>query len=243
MTNQVVYDIVKSRLIPVDKYIYGFANLIGLLHEKFREYPCGISIGRKLDDTIMDGITDAPNPEYLRHYEDVNRQTQAVAESIACELNNTGIGAMVIKPTVLTGQNELDRYLPALRYDISHKMVATRAGLGWIGKTDLFISVKFGARLRLISILVKKEITPAYKTIDKSRCGKCMVCVEKCPAGAATGRLWDIYTDRDVFFDALKCREKCVEFGRTHLKVDRKLCGICVAVCPVGRNKKIQGPL
>ena len=41
--------------------------------------------------------------------------------------------------------------------DISHKMVATRAGLGWIGKADLFISSRFGPRLRLVSILINKK--------------------------------------------------------------------------------------
>jgi epoxyqueuosine reductase QueG len=114
-------------------------------------------------------------------------------------------------------------------------MVATRAGLGWIGKTDLFISKKFGTRLRLSSILINKEVKPESKLIDKSRCGNCSICVEKCPAHAATGQLWDIHTDRDIFFDAFRCREKCSEFGRTLLKIEKRICGICVAVCPIGK--------
>jgi len=117
-------------------------------------------------------------------------------------------------------------------------MVATRAGLGWIGKTDLFISPVFGARLRLTSILISKDVLSALKPIDKSRCGNCSICVDKCPAQAATGQHWDINTDRDIFFDAFKCREKCGELAKIHLKVDRRICGICVAVCPIGRINK-----
>ena len=44
-------------------------------------------------------------------------------------------------------------------------MIATRAGLGWIGKTDLFISKDIGARLRLVSILIDRPVKTAGKTI------------------------------------------------------------------------------
>ncbi len=236
MTNQLIHDIVKKHLNPSDKYIYGLANLTGLLPSRFDGYSSGISIARKLDDQIIDGIIDAPTPAYLHHYEEINHLTLALAESIARDLNREGIGAIAIKPTILSDNNELDEKYPTLRYDISHKMVATRAGLGWIGKTDLFISKEFGARIRLISVLLNTEVEPEGKPITKSRCGKCSICVEICPVNAATGQLWNIQTDRDVFFDAIKCKDKCNEFGRTHLKIDRKICGICVAACPIGRK-------
>ena len=156
---------------------------------KFADFSFGISIARKLDDNIVDEIIDAPTPEYLHHYEEINHLTLAIAESIACDLNHEGIGAIAIKPTILTDNSELDEKYPTLRYDISHKMVATRAGLGWIGKTDLFISKEFGARLRLISILMSTEVEPDCKPIDKSRCGTCSICVEICPVRAAKGQL------------------------------------------------------
>ena len=236
MPNQLIHDIVKNHLKPSELYLYGFASLTGLLPAKFEGYSFGISIARKLDDNIIDAIIDAPTHEYLHHYEEINHLTLALAESIASDLNREGFGALAIKPTILTDNKELDEKYPTLRYDISHKMVATRAGLGWIGKTDLFISKKFGARIRLVSILLNGGVEPVSKPIDKSRCGTCSVCVDVCPVRAASGQLWDIHTDRDVFFDALKCRDKCTAFGRDHLKVDRKICGICVAACPIGRK-------
>jgi epoxyqueuosine reductase QueG len=190
-----------------------------------------------LDDSIIDGIKEAPTIEYFHHYDEINKQLQAISEQIAYDLNQAGIGALAIMPTIPISSTEFDEYLPTLRYELSQKMVATRAGLGWIGKTDLFISKEFGARLRLGSILIDKEVKPEFKLIDKSRCGSCSICVEKCPAQAATGQLWDIEIDRDVFFDAFKCREKCSEFGRTVLKIDKRICGICIAVCPIGREK------
>jgi epoxyqueuosine reductase len=237
MITAITHEIVQNFLTPTDDYIYGFANLTGLLGEKFNGYDYGISIAIKLDDRIIDGIKDRPTLEYYNHYDNINKQLQVVSEKIAFGLNQAQIGALVIKPTVATNSIEFDQYLPTLRYEVSHKMVATRAGLGWIGKTDLFISPVFGTRLRLASILINKEINPESKPIDKSRCGKCMICVAKCPAQAATGQLWDIKTDRDIFFDAFKCREKCSEYGRL-LRIDKRICGICIAVCPIGRGDK-----
>jgi epoxyqueuosine reductase QueG len=231
--NREIKNILNKHLIPSGDFIYGFADLSGLLNEKFEEYPYGISILRRLNDKIIDGIKDGPTPEYLNHYTEINEQLTNLTGMIAEELNNSGIGAISVKPTVNMAPGDFDRSLPNLRYDLSHKMVATRAGLGWIGKTDLFVSKKFGPRLRLGSILINRKITPEYKPVDRSRCGKCRVCVDNCPAQAATGMLWDIHTDRDLFFDAWKCREKCSEFGRTRFDIDRRICGICVSVCPV----------
>jgi len=151
-------------------------------------------------------------------------------------LNKNDIETLNIDPTVST--SELDTvYFKTLRTDLSHKMVATRAGLGWIGKTDLFISKKFGPRLRLVSILLKTPVKSKSKPLDISHCGSCCICVDACPAKAANGILWDITIEREDFFDPWKCRNQCAEFGRTRFGLEARICGICVAVCPIGRKK------
>ena len=211
MINSTIHEILKSHLISSENFIYGFANLSGLLHKKFNGFSHGISIGRRLDDSIIDGIIEAPTIEYFHHYDEINKQLQSISEKIASYLNEVGIGGLAIIPTLPISSTEFDQYL--------------------------FISKKFGARLRLGSILIDKEVESDRKPIDKSRCGSCSICVEKCPAQAATGQSWDIHTDRDIFFDAFKCREKCSEFGRTLLKIDKRICGICIAVCPIGRGE------
>lgn len=118
-------------------------------------------------------------------------------------------------------------------------MVATRAGLGWIGKTDLFISKEFGPRFRLISLLINQRPDKHVDPINKSRCGTCTICVDKCPAQAANGLLWNTETHRDTFFNAHKCRDKCGELAKQRLNVDKRICGLCISVCPIGkRNDK-----
>jgi epoxyqueuosine reductase QueG len=227
-----IEEILQKHLLLANEYIHGFAVLNGLLGEEFRGYSSGISIGKKLDNKIVDALENGPTLEYYEHYHEINNELDIVATNISKDLKKEGINCINIVPTIsTTGDELLD-----LRYKISHKMVATRAGLGWIGKSDLFISQKFGPRVRLVSILLEKPIENSAKTIDKSRCETCSICVDKCPAQAANGKLWDIETDRDEFFDAHKCREKCAELAKKYLNRDIRICGICVSVCPIGKK-------
>jgi epoxyqueuosine reductase QueG len=232
---QIIDEIVKRHLIPAEEYIYGFSDLTGLLQKKFKGYNFGISIGRKLDSGIVDRVIYGPTPEYYSHYKQINEDLAILTHRISADLNKTGIETLNIDPTVSTSELEVT-YLKTLRTDLSHKMVATRAGLGWIGKTDLFISREIGPRVRLVSILLKTPLQSKSKPVDISRCGSCNICVDACPAKAANGKLWDITIDRNEFFDPWKCRVQCAEFGRSALGMDARLCGICVAVCPLGKK-------
>jgi len=227
--------LIEKHLTPQDEFIFGFADLHDLLHPKFLNYPFGISIGKRLDDSIIDNLIDGPTLEYYKHYNDINKDLANLTQRIQTDLHNNKINSIAIKPTISLGSGDYRKYLKHLSYDISHKMVATRAGLGWIGKTDLLISKKFGSRLRLVTILLDRDPGTTAVPIDKSKCGKCNICVEKCPAQAANGMLWNIKVHRDLFFNAFKCREKCGELAKQKLNVDEHICGLCVSVCPIGR--------
>ncbi len=226
-----------SKTIPDDgRHIWGLADLSGLLHERFKGYGYGICIGKRLDDSVIDSLIKGTNMEYYRLYKDTNAYLSGLVTDLAAKINELGIRSLSITPT----SNQLYRspeYARTLRHYFSHKMVGTRAGLGWIGKCDLFISVKFGARLRLASVLVDHPLKPLQPPIDKSRCGKCNVCVEACPAGAANGKLWNTKVDRDEFYDAFRCRDKAKEVSLAATgQNDDEICGICISVCPVGRK-------
>jgi epoxyqueuosine reductase len=224
-----------QRKVPGDgEHIWGFADLTGLLHERFRGYDYGIVVGKKLDDRIIDSVINGPNTDYYNLYLDTNRYLSSLVKEVAKDLRALGIKSLAINPT----QSEVDSaddYAQTLRHTLSHKMVATRAGLGWIGKTDLLISKEFGPRLRLASILVDYPLKPLNPPIDESECGKCNLCVEACPAKAANGRLWNVRVDRDEFYDAFKCRETANRLSLERINHDMRLCGICVSACPIGQ--------
>jgi epoxyqueuosine reductase len=234
----VIKEILTRHLVPGQKFIYGFADLQGLLGNEFEGYSSGISIARKLDDTIVDRLIEGPTMEYYDHYNAVNTELAEISSKVCYELERVNIKCLPVIPTVSTATINSLEYSTGLRYSLSHKMVATRAGLGWIGKTDLLVTKKFGPRVRLVSILLRDPVKPSGKPLNRSLCGTCTVCVEKCPAGAATGTLWDVSTDRDLFFDAHKCRDMCAKLAKKYLNTDIRICGICVSVCPIGKREK-----
>jgi epoxyqueuosine reductase QueG len=232
-------NLIQKRIPDDGEHIWGFADLTGLLHERFKRYNYGIVVGKKLDDSIVDSVINGPTMEYCNQYIDTNRYLSSLMKELAKELKSLGVKSLPINPT----PSEVDRaddYDRTLRNTFSHKMVATRAGLGWIGKTDLFISKKFGPRLRLASVLVDYPLKPLNPPIDKSRCGKCNLCVAACPAKAASGKLWNIRIDRDEFYSAAKCKETANRLTLEKIGRDMRLCGICVSVCPVGQDKRSE---
>ena len=236
-----ILDLLRNNLYPEDEFIFGIADLTGLVDQKFGEFQYGISIGKKLNDGILDPVHNGPTLEYYNHYHQINKELAAHSAKIKAELKKAGIDSMSIEPTVYPGSKELERpaYINHLTAELSHKMVATRAGLGWIGKTDLFISKKFGPRLRLVSLLINQKPEQISVPIEKSLCGNCRVCVESCPAQAATGELWKVGIHRDQFFDPFKCRNMCAELAKKLLNIDKRICGICVSVCPIGKKGAI----
>lgn len=214
-------------------YEFGFAELRGLLNGRYARYSHGISILRPLDSRIVDGIEDGPTREYFDHYHAVNHELNELVRQLVRALSDLGLDCEAI--TATARDSELDQqFRDQLAYPISHKMVATRAGLGWIGKTDLLVSRRFGPRVRLASILTTAVLEAGSPT-DSSECGDCAVCVEQCPAGAANGASWCAGDAREAYFDAFKCRDYCRVISLSRLGEHISLCGKCVKVCPLGQ--------
>jgi len=94
-----------------------------------------------------------------------------------------------------------------------HKTAATRAGLGWIGKSALLITEKYGSAVRLATVLTDVEFE-AGEPIDNSRCGNCDRCVEKCPAMAIVGRNWTAGMERERIVDAFKCCDNAKKMSK-----------------------------
>ena len=117
---------------------------------------------------------------------------------------------------------------------LPHKTVATRAGLGWIGKCALLVTPQYGSMVRLTSALTDAPFEVA-KPVDASRCGDCDACVEACPAGACTGVNWSVGTLREELFDAFACRRTTRE-RQAQVGIDRTGCGMCIAACPHTRR-------
>lgn len=230
-------EVIEQILPGKENYIVGFSDLSKLLDKTMSHHPHAITIGRKLDDAIINSVIDGPTIEYYNLYKQVNEELTTVSHAIAAALEKMAASCVVVKPTVTAAdltEKQKQEYLKTMRMDFSHKMAATRAGLGWIGKTDLFISETFGPRVRLATILTDRPLPVSKPPIDESQCGDCTICVDHCPANAANGKSWDITVSREEFYDPRKCQTKCRELTFKRININETICGICVAVCPVG---------
>lgn len=230
-----VDDIILIHLEVPDRYIWGYTDLTGLIHKRWEDTPYALVLAVHLDDDIVDAITQGPTPEYLDHYHAMNQHLDKVARAIAADLEKEGFKTFVQQASA-PSEELSENYQETIRADFSHKMPATRAGLGWIGKTDLLVSTKWGPRLRFVTILADRPMGVSGKPFDESQCGNCSVCVVNCPPQAATGLAWNIHTDRNEYYDPHKCREHCKKTTFERTGKEGTICGICVSVCPRGKQ-------
>jgi len=208
-----ISEIIEEILPNLTEFEYGFANLTNILNEQYQNWKYAIVIGIKLNDTIIDSVKKGPNTNYIQHYTETSEKLNSIIGTIAKRFDLMKISNLPIPPNI-QGENKEEYYKQTLRSRFPHKIAATRAGLGWIGKTGILISQKFGARVRLASILVDIPLEPSHPPIDESRCGHCQVCVNLCPVHAANGKLWNIHVDRDEFLDVFRCRQNCKDLTK-----------------------------
>ncbi len=113
---------------------------------------------------------------------------------------------------------------------LPHKTVATRAGLGWIGKSALLITEQLGAAFRLTSVLTD-AVFETPPPVNISRCGEFVACVQVCPGQAILDRNWQAGMSRDSYYSAARCHQIATGYAAA-LRIDSTICGICIAVCP-----------
>ena len=183
-----------------------------------------ISIGVKLSDAVLKTIEQAPSFAYFHHYRTANALLDNIAFRLAQKIERYGYSALPIASSQSQGKNNPYRGV------LPHKTVAVKAGLGFVGKSGLFLSEKFGSKLRLATVLTDLPLQNELP-IQQNGCGDCNLCAKACPAGAIYGELPT--TDGERNFDP----EKCSRYMKEHFQdIGRgSVCGICIKVCP--KNK------
>ena len=223
---------IKDGLMKLGADIVGFGMLMEL-EEKVRVgLPVGISIAVAYPGKVIQGIAELPTSEYHEWYCAINERLDSIVTQGVGLIRETGYRAIAQTREYVTSREdamfENETVLP-------HKTVATRTGIGWIGKCALLITEKYGSAIRISSILTDAPLDTA-QPINSSLCGDCLLCKEACPAGAVSGVLWETGIHRDEFFDAAKCRKTARERAKLGFGGDITICGKCIAVCPYTRR-------
>lgn len=179
---------------------------------------------------IIRNMENAPTSDYLHELISINKQLDKLG--MMCEefLINEGYkGYAQTKLRLGTDFGEFNSF------DLPHKTIATRAGLGWIGKSALFTTKDYGSALRLSSVLTDAPLDVG-QPILKSKCGKCLKCSNACPGGAISGKEWNYKLQRNQFYDDKKCERYALKISKENLGKADTICGKCIFACPYTQN-------
>jgi epoxyqueuosine reductase len=196
--------------------------------EFLTQFPRAVSHGFVLADGIVNTLVHhksiaALNNYWYYVYQIVNPRLDSISLILAQSLDKAGFQAFVVPSSQTVDRARLTGVF-------SHKLAAHLAGLGWIGKSALLITPEHGPRVRWGTVLTDAPLEAGI-SMDEM-CRDCRACVKGCPAHAFTGQAFDKPRPRSEIFAAEACDHYLSKREALH-----RACGICVYVCPYGKNK------
>jgi len=215
--------------------LWGVADLRGLatpLSKNGTPFQYGISFALPVDRDIMAAVRNGPTHPYAAEYVRLNNRIDLLGNALAAEFVRRGLGAKPLPASQRTDWVHITGEFP-------QKTVATRAGLGWIGRNCQLVTRAHGPWVRLGSVFTGMAL-PCATPVEESNCGSCTRCVEACPSGALKGAVWRAGLPREAMLDVAVCdRWKKEHYAKYE---DGHVCGICSASCPFGLKTLRQSP-
>lgn len=204
--------------------IVGFCALPNSPLQDLPQLSYAVSIGVKLSDAVLQTIENAPSFMYFQHYRTANALLDNIAFRLSRALEEAGFSAFPVAASQSLGKNNPYRGV------LAHKTAAVLSGLGFVGKSGLFLSTEYGSKVRLATVLTNAPLQSELPVIENG-CGDCQICQKACPAGAIFGQKPTADDERN--FDP----EKCSHYMKEHFQdIGRgSVCGVCIKVCP--KNK------
>ena len=189
--------------------------------------PRAVSMMVSYRASAFEGLESEPTAAYHDDYRRLNATLNDAAAALERFLVVAGHRAVRVDAT-LEDYEQVQDWGDAGVFP--HKTAATRAGLGWIGKTALFVSPVLGPKVRLATVFTDLDLPPGTP-VDTGRCGRCRRCVDACPVGAGRDVRWEAGMPRALLYDEKACEAYTDLFPRY-----AGVCGVCVAACPFGRK-------
>ena len=216
----------KEYLTEIGASKVGFADVDGLASE-FTDLPNGISIVLKIPKRAMKYVEEE---DYESYWSCFHSQIDKLTEiSLKGEkyIKNLGYNAFAL--TMDRNECDMKKLLSILPY----KTIATKSGMGWIGRSALFVTPEYGSAVALGGILTDMPLELGVPITD-SQCDDCENCQNACPVDAINPQKWNDRLNREDIIDIETCREYIVDQYKNGLG-----CTKCMYECKL--TKKYLG--
>jgi epoxyqueuosine reductase QueG len=172
-------------------------------------------------------LETTPSIYYSELYNTSNRLLDEIGYRLSMYLNRHG-NAATFFPRDAYGDIKVLVDNPNAAF--SHVFAAKYAGLGTIGYNHTLLNPEYGPRIRYVSVFTA-ALLPGDPVITKDLCIQCRLCQRLCPSQAFTTREDNIIAAMD--------KEACARHHSLLREEHRYPCGICIKVCPVGKDRKL----
>ena len=180
--------------------------------------PTAVSFALRLRPASLEGLERGPTDAEVSEYRRVNDELIEIGEACVALFRAHGYAGEAVDDDAPDGPTDPEIF--------ASKTSATQAGLGWIGKTALFVTPEFGSSVRLGTVFTNL-LLPVGTPLTTGCCGSCRACVDACPVDAGRDVAWRAGLPRSVLYDCAACDAFQLGFPDHD-----EICGICIWVCP-----------
>jgi len=183
-----------------------------------------ISVGYRLNSAPIMHLP-ATRSAYMMEHDYANRHLNRASQKITRFFENRGYQAIGFDCSA-GFYHKIGRHPEKLQGDFSHKHAAVISGLGKFGVNNLVIHKRWGATLRLTTVITNAELNND-RLLEQNACSthECLACVKICPVQALDG--WEASYDPERGWTIDK--RKCYEYIFKNLEGQR--CGLCIKAC------------
>ena len=181
----------------------GYADVNGLAKD-FVDLPHGISLVLKLPKETIHLVENENYPEYWKSFHAKIAELTQMALKGEEFIKSKGYNAFAL--TMERNECDMEKLLSILPY----KTIATKSGLGWIGRSALFVTPEYGSAVVLGAILTDMPLELGIPITD-SECDECTNCQDACPVDAINPQKWNDRLNRSDIIDIDVCSEYIID--------------------------------
>jgi len=176
----------------------------------------------------LPSLETSPSIFYHELYKTINSHLDLAAYRVALMLEDLGFPSISL-PRDGYGSITVLKEQPVAFF--SHRHAAFLAGLGTFGVNNMILTPGYGPRIRFTSVFTTALLPPG-EVMKEPLCTRCMQCVSICPVNAL---------ERGDYPGSLTDKTTCVSRSEDLYRHHTSPCGLCIKVCPVGKDRERYG--